>query len=107
MANDSDTLRQAVAELAELTGEKPPQDVIAEITRHDEETIANAVAALRQYAGRNAVDNLYGLLIEALRARWKPGPRAGPTHEEKKKPRMGPRDALSDERRKALRSLYL
>ncbi|MGQ9498717.1 MAG: copper amine oxidase N-terminal domain-containing protein [Desulfotomaculales bacterium] len=55
MANDSDTLRQAVAELAELSGEEPPQGAIAEITRYDDETIANAMAALRQYAGRNVV----------------------------------------------------
>jgi len=107
MTNDSDTLPQAVAELAEFTGEEPPQDVIAEITRYDDETIANAMAALRQYAGRNAVDNLYGYLLDALRGAWKPGPTVAPTPKEK--PRPGPRhaDTISDETRQALRSLYL
>ncbi|KUK41560.1 MAG: Uncharacterized protein XD69_0379 [Clostridia bacterium 62_21] len=105
MTNDSDTLRQAVAELAEFTGEEPPQDVIAEMTRYDEQTIANAIAALRQYAGRNAVNNLYGYLLDALRGGWKPGPRVEPTPKEK--PRPGPRNVLTDEQRKVLRSLYL
>jgi len=95
----------AIQAIRKLTGEDPPEDVIEEIVKHDEKTVAAALAAVQQYTEHNRIDNLYGLLLEALRGAWKPGPRVEPTPKEK--PRPGPRNVLTDEQRKVLRSLYL
>lgn len=105
--NSSYRCAEAIQVIRKLTSEDPPADVIEEIARYDDETVAEAVAAVQQYAERNRVDNLYGLLLEALRGAWKPGPQAGPTRAGKISRGRGPRNGLTDEERKALRSLYL
>ncbi|MGQ9498202.1 MAG: hypothetical protein ACUVRC_03605 [Desulfotomaculales bacterium] len=102
-------VKHALSELRRLAGEEPPLDVIREVARQDVETITAAVMAVQQYAEHNRVDNLYGLLLEALRGAWKPGPRAGPARAGKNKPRPARRhaDTIRDETKQALRSLYL
>lgn len=85
--------KQALAQAAGVD----VQTVIEEIVKYDEKRVAGALAAVQQYGQHNRVDNLYGLLLEALRDAWQPGPRAGPPPAGKNKPRPGSRGALEKE----------